>query len=189
MTPRPVSPRPAVERPAEIRYAWWLWIASAAAGLIRTVIVLSDRDALVSMIRRSAPEFGQTQIDQAVNRGVFAGLAFATCLFLFYALLARTMAHGHNQARIVLYVLAAVIIPIGLLGVVNVVAGVSPDTSLGIRLTPPMIGLMVVDLGCLLAATVLMSRPRANAYFRSMTTARQTAAHGQPIKPGSGSDV
>lgn len=162
---------PGIPRPREIQLALWLWKASAAAGLLRSILILSDRETLVATVRGRSPELSQTQVDMTVNGSVLGGLGFSIGLFLFYVVMARLMAKGHNWARVVLCVITAVVLPLGILGMLALASGVPVEAPVVPRYTPPVITTMIVDFACMAAATIQMFRPAANTYLRDRATA------------------
>jgi hypothetical protein len=158
--------------PAEIRYAFVFWLVAAGAGLVRSLLGVLDRGEMIARFRARLPDASQVRIDQTVDGAVFATLMFSLATFGFYFLMARRMAAGRSWARLVLGVIAGVVIPLGLIGMVGLALGLAPAEALGVRITPLMVVTMVVDLGAMAVAVVLMFRPAAGGYVRAVSRAR-----------------
>ncbi len=160
------SPEP--DAPQVLRLAWWLWIASAAVGVLRAIIQLTDRESLIRSLREGAPEMNQDELDQAANAGVLMSLLMAAAVFAIYLLLANKMLRGRNWARIVMAVFCAfslagaliVLLGVGSMGLgqVSAAAGVEFD---GLDL---LISILVAALDT--AVLVLLLRPEANRWYR-----------------------
>lgn len=121
-TGAPAAKPPTPAPPKLIDIARWLFILSAAVGMVRFVVQLADREMLIRELRAQQPNLSQDELDAAATGGVVFGLLMAVALVLVYTLLANRMAQGRNWARVVLTVLAVGGI---FLGVVRLVAAVS----------------------------------------------------------------
>ncbi|QFZ23583.1 hypothetical protein [Saccharothrix syringae] len=160
-TNQPTPPRP-------LHLARWLFIASAALGLVRFVVQLSDREMLIDQLRLQQPTLGQDELDAAATGGTFFGLLLAAALLLVYVLLANRMAQGRNWARVLLTALAAAGILVGVLRLITVGSGLA--AAFGLSVSPVDLAFGVVTMVIDAVAVVLAFHPAAAAHFRNAPT-------------------
>lgn len=159
-----------VTPPKQLQLARWLWIASTAVGIGRSMLQLGDRQLLVTELRKGAPALPQDQVDAAVNSAVLLMLLFSAAIGVLYVLLSNRMVQGRRWARIVMTVLCSV----SVVGTAFTLVGVA---SMGMTQTSelaqvPVDGwdllfsavILVLDVGAL----VLMHHPESNRYFQSV---------------------
>lgn len=163
-SPKTARPRPTPPKPVDL--ARWLFILSAAVGMVRFVVQLSDRQTLIGLLRQEQQlNLSQDELDAAANGGILFGLLLAGGLLLVCALLANRMAAGHNWARVVLTVLAAAGIFFGLLRLITAGSGLA--SAFGLVISPVDLVLNTITMAIDAAAVVLAYRSPAGAYFRS----------------------
>ncbi|MEU4764982.1 hypothetical protein AB0H12_17160 [Actinosynnema sp. NPDC023794] len=157
--PKPPKPTP----PKLIDIARWLFILSAAVGVVRFMVQLADREMLIRELRAQQPNLSQDDLDAAATGGVVFGLVIAVGLILVYTLLANRMAGGRNWARIVLTVIAGTGI---LLGVVRLVAAASGfAAAFGLAVSGVDLAFGVVTMLIDATAVALMYQSSVSRYF------------------------
>ncbi|MER5265867.1 hypothetical protein ABTZ99_27660 [Actinosynnema sp. NPDC002837] len=161
---RPTPPKPPKPTPPKlVDIARWLFILSAAVGVVRFMVQLADREMLIRELRVQQPNLSQDDLDAAATGGIVFGLVIAVGLILVYTLLANRMAGGRNWARIVLTVIAGVGI---FLGVVRLVAAASGfAAAFGLAVSGVDLAFGVVTMLIDAAAVVLMYQSSVSRYF------------------------
>ena len=164
---RPKPPKPPKPTPPKlVDLARWLFILSAAVGLVRFVVQLADREMLIRELRVQQPKLSQDELDAAATGGIVFGLLIGIGLVLVYTLLANRMAGGRNWARVVLTVIAAVGIFLGVVRLVAAVSGVAAAFGLAISGVDLAFGVVTMLIDA--TAVVLMFQPSVSRYFRSV---------------------
>lgn len=161
-TPRPPKP-PRPTPPKLVDIARWLFILSAAVGVVRFMVQLADREMLIRELRVQQPNLSQDDLDAAATGGVVFGLVIAVGLILVYTLLANRMAGGRNWARVVLTIIACGGI---FLGVVRLVAAVSGfAAAFGLAVSGVDLAFGVVTMLIDATAVALMYQSSVSRYF------------------------
>ncbi|MEW2499846.1 hypothetical protein ACQPXB_26900 [Amycolatopsis sp. CA-161197] len=96
-------PRPAV--PSTITVAFWAFVVSTVIGIVGALLLFGQKDDLIDAARRTNPNLGQAQLDQAANIALIVAVVIAVIIALLYLLFAVKLRAGRNWARIVLTVL------------------------------------------------------------------------------------
>ncbi|MEV6608000.1 hypothetical protein [Kutzneria sp. NPDC051319] len=112
--------------PQPVQISFWIWVATAALGVIGAVVGFTQRDAAVAALRGSASVRGLTeaQIQTAATVGVAVAAVFAIIFAGLYVLFAFKARAGRNWARIVLTVLTVLHV-LSLATGFSVLAGIS----------------------------------------------------------------
>lgn len=177
-TPGDAGGEPAVPRPVDL--ARWLWIASAVAGFVRSLVELSDRTNLVSELRRMAPQLTQEQVDSATNSGILLTVVSSLAILALYVAIAIRMARGRQWARVVMALLGGLSVLGTALVVVSTItlgpAGAAQISGIGMPVVPVdmVFGIVVVVID--VATLVLLFRPESNRFFRESGKARRVSA-------------
>jgi hypothetical protein len=138
-----------VSAPSSVRRASALWIFAVAAGVFETVV------AVTGILTSTTWTAGAVAVGVGLRLVVFGAAVFMTL----------RLRAGDNLARLGLAVL------LGLFGTLSLVVGPIQDLLAGTLTLPagPADWLLAVSravhLAAVLAATALMFRPKANAYF------------------------
>ncbi|MCE6995869.1 hypothetical protein LZG04_13815 [Saccharothrix sp. S26] len=165
---RAKPPRPTPPKLVDI--ARWLFILSAALGMVRFVVELADREMLIRELRAQQPTLSQDELDAAATGGIVFGLLIGVGMVLVYTVLANRMAAGQNWARIVLTVIAAGGI---FLGVVRLVAAVSGfAAAFGLVVSGVDLAFGVVTMLIDATAVALVYQTSVSRYFRSVRSVR-----------------
>jgi len=141
--------------PKPVHAAFVLWIAAVAAGVFETILAVIDL----------APE--------GLGAGVVAGVVVRLAVFTAAIYLAVRLRLGRNWARVSLTILLGVVGTLSL--VIGPIQWLIEGNSLGKAiadadaLTLLFATSRILHLAAVVAATVLMFRPAANAYFRAAT--------------------
>ncbi len=159
---KPPKPTP----PKLVDIARWLFILSAAVGMVRFIVQLADREMLIRELRVRQPNLSQDELDAAATGGIVFGLMIAVGMVLVYTLLANRMAAARNWARVVLTVIACAGI---FLGVVRLVAAVSGfAAAFGLSVSGVDLAFGVVTMLIDATAVALVYQPSVSGYFRSL---------------------
>ncbi|MCC3291712.1 MULTISPECIES: hypothetical protein [unclassified Arthrobacter] len=159
---QPAAPPAAPERPAAVERGFWLLIASAVvsliAGILSIVTLMSDegRSELARVSGLSSAE-----ADTAVTIGIVTGVVIGVISVAVSVLFAVFARKGHNWARIVITVFAALSL-FGLVGINGSLEGI----------------LSLVSILLIVAAVVLFFTAPATAYFNQMKQYRQAKSLG-----------
>ncbi|MFE9744697.1 hypothetical protein ACFYOT_07325 [Saccharothrix saharensis] len=156
-------PRPAPPKLLDI--ARWLFILSAAVGMVRFMVQLADREMLIRELRAQQPNLSQDELDAAATGGIVFGLLIGVGLVLVYTLLANRMAGGRNWARVVLTIIACAGIFLGVLRLVAAVSGVT--AAFGLAVSPVDLAFGVVTMLIDATAVALMYQASVSRHFRS----------------------
>ncbi|WP_246854144.1 hypothetical protein [Naasia sp. SYSU D00057] len=188
--PAEIPPRP---RPVEI--AFWLYILTAALGVVGLILSASTYPAL----RAQALEDAQRQLEQQGQEDVLppgtietiadsafgVGIATGVIGILLYVLFAIFVRRGANWARIVMTVLAG----LSILGTLFAIASLAlPSVTGASGAAEPAPGselIGILQCLCLVAATVLIWLRPSNEWFRRVKEyrrARRDSAFG-PTAP------
>lgn len=160
---RAKAPKPAP--PKLIDLARWLFILSAAIGMVRFVVQLADREMLIRELRGQQPTLSQDELDAAATGGIVFGLVLGVGLVLVYTLLANRMAGGRNWARVVLTVIAVGGI---FLGVVRLVAAASGfAAAFGLAVSGVDLAFGVVTMLIDAVAVALMYQASVARHFKA----------------------
>jgi hypothetical protein len=177
---------PAVPTPRYVDLARWLWIAGAVVGFARSLVELSDRSALVSALRRMAPQLSQEQVDSATNIGILSTVVGSLAILALYIAIATRMARGRQWARVVIALLGGLKVFSTVLAVAGGrmlgSAGATQAAAIDIPVTPVDVVFSVVVVVVNIATLVLLFHPASNRFFRESAKARQ--AGGAPSLPG-----
>lgn len=158
--PAPQATEPA--RPAAVERGFWLLIASAVVsviGAILSVIYLGSDESRSELAQTSG--LTSADVDMAISVGITVALIVGVISVAVSVLFAFFARKGHNWARIVITVFAALSL-FGLIGIDGSAAGIV--TLLSIIL--PII------------AVVLFFTAPASAYFNQMKQFRQSRKMG-----------
>lgn len=177
---------PTVPVPRYVDLARWLWIASTVIGFARSLVELSDRSALVSELRKMAPQMSQEQVDSATNSGILLTIVSSLAILALYIAIATRMARGRQWARVVMALLGG----LSVLGTVLVVVGVAvlgparvtQTAGIDMPVAPVDMVFSVVVAAMSVATLVLLFHPESNRFFRERAKARQAGA--SPSLPG-----
>lgn len=159
-SPEPATP---VSRPKLVDAAFWLAIAAAVVSLISLLVSFATIDEARQRALRQLEEQGQSDvlspeaIEATLVGSLVVGTLFALLFAAAYVVFAVLMRKGHGWARWLIAAFAA----LAFFGVV-----------LTLALDPASLGLGVLPLLCLAAATVLAFLPRSNAWFAAMAQNR-----------------
>ncbi|MCC8244327.1 hypothetical protein [Saccharothrix luteola] len=160
--PRPPKP-PRPTPPKLIDIARWLFILSAAVGVVRFMVQLADREMLIRELRVQQPNLSQDDLDAAATGGVVFGLVIAVGLILVYTLLANRMAGGRNWARVVLTVIAGAGIFLGVVRLVAAASGFAAAFGLAVSGVDLVFGVVTMLIDA--TAVALMYQSSASRYF------------------------
>ncbi|TQM82355.1 hypothetical protein FHX81_4759 [Saccharothrix saharensis] len=170
-------PRPTPPKLLDI--ARWLFILSAAVGLVRFVVQLADREMLIRELRSQQPNLSQDELDAAATGGIVFGLLIGVGMVLVYTLLANRMAGGRNWARVVLTIIATAGIFLGVLRLVAAVSGVT--AAFGLAVSPVDLAFGVVTMLIDATAVALMYQASVSGHFRSV---RSVSRRPPPVANG-----
>lgn len=153
--------------PRFVQYARWLWIASALVGLVRSVLQVADREALVSGMHAQMPQWSQEQVDSAANGTIMSVLLLSGAIVVLYWALATRLLQGRNWARVVIAVIAG----LRSLSTVFVVLALSAfgaealSRMSGVPLGPTEIGFSLLTAVIDVAVLVLLFLPESRGHF------------------------
>jgi hypothetical protein len=159
-SPEPAAP---VGRPKLVDAAFWLTVAAAVLSLIGLIVSFATIDEARQQALRQLEEQGQSDvlspeaIEATLVGSLVIGTVFALLFATAYVVFGALMRKGHGWARWLIAAFAA----LAFFGVV-----------VTLILDPASLGLGVLPLLCLAAATVLAFLPRSNAWFAAMAQNR-----------------
>jgi hypothetical protein len=152
----PPGPFPPPGPPKVVRWSYWLWMASFTVGLLAIGYSVSRFDQLHTLladkVRAQRPEIGTELLNRVVDMTLAIGLGGATGIIVVQLLLAVLMRTRRNWARVLLATVAV----LGLLTMAFSLVTIDERAQWAL----PLQALLVV------ASTVLMFLPAANAWFR-----------------------
>ncbi|MDM7990768.1 hypothetical protein [Arthrobacter sp. zg-Y877] len=159
---QPANPPAAPQRPAAVERGFWLLIASAVASLLGLLLALPEltSDETRSELARQSG-LSAAEVDTAVTIGLVTAITIglvSVAVSVLFAIFARK---GHNWARIVITVFAALSL-LTLIGIDGSAAGI----------------LSLISVLLTVAAVVLFFTKPASAFFAQMKQYRQAKALG-----------
>lgn len=155
--------------PRFVRYAQWLWIATAVISFVRSLVQVADREKLVSGLHAQMPQWTQQQVDSAANSTIMSVLVMSGAVVAIYVALSTRLIHGRNWARVVITIVGGlrtvstvfVLLALGALGMATL-------TRLsGVPLGPVDIAFSLVTAVVDVAAIVLLFLPESQKHFRA----------------------
>ncbi len=150
---------PAVAMPKEVNLATLLLLASAALGIISTLVGLTMRDEILAQVEEQAG-VGTEMAETAAGIGLAVGVVFGLVIAAIYVALALLMRNGKNWARIVTWVLLGLAIAFGLFGL--------PSAINGLALTLGIIALLLN-----ITVVVLLALRPSNEFFAAHSARRR----------------
>lgn len=155
--------------PRFVQYARWLWIASALVGLVRSVLQVADREALVSGMHAQMPQWSQEQIDSAANGTIMSVLLLSGAIVALYWALASRLLHGRNWARVVVAVIAGLrSLSTVFVALALAAFGAEALTRMaGVPLGPTEIGFSLLTAVIDVAVLVLLFLPESHRHFKA----------------------
>ncbi|NUT50175.1 MAG: hypothetical protein HOV94_23115 [Saccharothrix sp.] len=144
---------PALPEPKEVRISFFLWLAGAILLVVSSLLVLTQRDAVLEEARKTAATTqGVTaeQVESLTNAILMISVIIGVVLAVLMVLFAVKARAGRNWARITLTVLGAMVCVYHLLGF-------------------SLVGLVIVLV--VAAAVVTLYLPASKAYFDSVKRA------------------
>ncbi len=143
------------DRPTPVQVSFWIWIASAVLTVLGGLLVLTQRDEMLALLRQQpgATSLTEQQLQATVNLTLGVSVVIYVVIGLLYVLFAVKMRAGRNWARIVLTVLTV-------LSLLSLAQG-----------TIDVVGLIGV-LAAVVAVVLLYLKP-ANDYFNLVRRQRQ----------------
>lgn len=158
--PAPQATEPA--RPAAVERGFWLLIASAVVSVIGAIMGIMDltSDAGRSELAR-ASGLTAAEVDTAVSIGIVTGAVIGVISIVVSVLFAVFARKGHNWARIIITVFAA----LSLFSLIGMDGSAASIVALISVLLP-------------IVAVVLFYTTPANAYFNQMKQYRQARKMG-----------
>ena len=171
--PKPARP-PRPTPPKLIDIARWLFILSAAVGVVRFMVQLADREMLIRELRVQQPNLSQDDLDAAATGGIVFGLLIAVGLILVYTLLANRMAGGRNWARVVLTIIAGGGIFLGVVRLVAVLSGFAAAFGLAVSGVDLVFGVVTMLIDA--TAVALMYQGSVAGYFKARPATPTTPA-------------
>lgn len=163
---------PTVPVPRQVDLARWLWIASAVVGFAGSLIVLSDRSALVSALRKTAPQMPQQQVDKLTNIDILSTIISSLAVLALFVALATRMVRGRQWARMVISVLSMLSLVVG---AGTLVPAGDRAPAIDSPMAPVDMVLTVVLAAMYLAVLVLLFHPVSNRFFRDCAKAHRTS--------------
>lgn len=155
--------------PRFVQYARWLLIAGALVGLLRSVLQVADREALVSGLHAQMPQWSQEQVDSAVNGTIMSVLLLSGAIVALYWALAARLLQGRNWARVVVAFVAG-LRSLSTAFVVVALAAYGAETlgrMSGVPLGPTEIAFSLVTAVLDVAVLVLLFLPESQRHFRA----------------------
>jgi hypothetical protein len=153
--------------PKEVQASFLLWLTAVAAGVLETVIRITD----ALLIGSASGSGGEADLIGAISNVVIRVIVYTLVVYII-----TRMRLGKGWARITLAVLlgvigtlSLVIDPISWLAEGNSLSDVFTEANLLFFVIAPI---RIVHLAAVIAALVLMFLPAANTYFRTSRSAR-----------------
>ncbi len=142
--------------PREVDVSFWLWVATVVFGVLSTLLVLVNFEAMrtlaLDLARQADPSVETAAAEDVATLGLIIGLAIGVVFIVAQLVLALLMRKGHNWARVVLTVPTVLSVLLLLL---------SLPTSTGLNRAAAIVQNLLM-----VAATVFMFLPAANPWFR-----------------------
>ena len=157
------------EAPRFVQYARWLWIASAALGFLRSMVQVSDREALVSGLHAQMPQWTQVQVDSAVNGTIMSVLVLAGAVVALYWALGARLVQGKNWARVVVVLIGGLrtVSTVFVLLALSVLGAEALGRMSGVPLGPTEIGFSLATAVVDVSVLVLLFLPESREHFRA----------------------
>lgn len=144
--------------PPQVVSAVRVMLVNVGILVISTVVTLTTKSHLRSVIAHRHPEYTSSHLDTLVNAAVISGVVFGLIFAAAYAWLAFRVRAGRNWARITTFVLAG-------LGILSGVSGLASNNR-----TTPSVLLNLLSLVLNGSVVVLLARKPSNEYFRGTST-------------------
>jgi hypothetical protein len=138
--------------PVEVARAVQLMFARVGIGVVNATITLMSGTAIKDAIAENEPSLPRAEVEEQYTQTASIAVFLAAVFAVLFVLLALQVRHGRGWARVVTWVVAGFGFLGGLFGLFA--SGTGPEKAV------ILLGL-VVDA----AIVVLLTRPRANAYF------------------------
>jgi hypothetical protein len=153
--PLPAAPGygPVGPAPSSVIYAVRLMYVGAALGVAYLVVVVTSKSALRTAVAKKDPSFDSHKLDSVVTVSTVSALVVGVIYLMLFVLLALQLPKGRNWARVVTWVINALVIIGGLASLGQPVAG----ATLVVSLIRAAIGVAIVVL--------LLQKP-SNAFFK-----------------------
>jgi hypothetical protein len=153
--------------PKEVQASFLLWLTAVAAGVLETVIRITD----ALLIGSASGSGGEADLIGAISNVVIRVIVYTLVVYII-----TRMRLGKGWARLTLAALlggigtlSLVIDPISWLAGGNSLSDVFTEANLLFFLIAPI---RIVHLAAVIAALVLMFLPAANTYFRTSRSVR-----------------
>lgn len=147
----PVAGGPA---PPSVANAVVLMFIRAGIGLVSIIVVFATKSTLKREILQKNPTADAARLSSLVNAAIAIGVVIGIVFLVFYVFLAVQVRIGHNWARIVTFVLAA----LGVLGGLVSLAETEPAATHLLAVLTALLDLAII---------ILLSRRASSQYFKT----------------------
>jgi hypothetical protein len=142
--------------PSSVVNAVRLMFVGAVLALAYLIVVVTTKSALRSAIAKKDPSFDSHKLDTVVNVSTVSALVVGVIYLVLFILLALQLPTGKNWARVITWVVNALVIVGGL-------------ASLGQAIAPATLVVSLIRAAIGVAIVVLLLQKPSNEFFKPRT--------------------